>query len=743
MKRDPRPPPERDTSVAGGSSRIVVGESSGWSRLVATLTTSLWLIAVTALYIWTAVRTVRNPPNPGDDIRWAITAIVFLGTSALSFALFPRRHVARVWLAGFVVLGVVILLLSRQLFGALVVTWLLALGWFFGDRLLRWLGATRSSPGLEWTVISLSLGLALLAMVGFGLGAAQLLSPNRVRACLLVLTFVAGLGLRKRFRKMRLRVSAVRFFSNRPTIETGFLLSLLGFVGLLDLVWAVAPEIHYDALNYHLAVPKLYLANGGFEDLPYFWHSYLTQSIETLFALSLALDGQAAARLLIMAIGVIATLGVYVLGRKIGDPRVGLWAAALFYSTPLVSWLSTTAYVDLAAAMLVLALILAFLRWRERRQTGWLWACGLLMGAAIGAKPTVVLGFPVIVLAVLWGVFRRRLSSPSAWKQIAGFLLAAATTSLPWYALRYSYTKNPIFPFLSGILGGSRSVPAAFTLDTIWAGFGIGTSGWSVLQLPVRFTLETPLFGEALPAGAAGLGLLLVLPLGFFLLRRRRRSSVSLLLAIFAVYFLLWAALYQYARFLVPIMPLVAALGAAAVADLSPPGRHTNWILLTAAVVAQVIIIPSQFWSISERIPVGIALGVETRDEFLNRSLREYPAACHLNRVVRPGEKILGVSTDEARFYLNAPLGSPTETWELVPILSDPVPARVADDLARKGYAYLMVDTLDPMSKLPFSFLSREFLDRHAKAVFQGSGIAVYRLKEVDRRPSGAAHGSR
>jgi len=39
-------------------------------------------------------------------------------------------------------------------------------------------------------------------------------------------------------------------------------------VVVLNLVWAVAPEVQFDAINYHLAVPRIYLDNAGFIDLP-------------------------------------------------------------------------------------------------------------------------------------------------------------------------------------------------------------------------------------------------------------------------------------------------------------------------------------------------------------------------------------------------------------------------------------------------------------------------------------------
>ena len=716
--------PEKDSSPA------VRRDRGGQLPPIAALAASLWLTAVTAFYVWTALEMVRHPFNTGYDLRWALTTVGFLGASTLSFALLPRRYVARLWLAVFAVLCLVILILSQRLGSALVVAWLLALGGSSGDRLLRLIGATPSATRFEWSAVSLSLGLALLAFLGFILGALHLLTPASVWACLSGLTILLGRRLWSGLRAVPRRAGAFRLPADGPTIEQGFLASLIAYVGLLNLVWAVAPEIHYDSLNYHLAVPKLYLENGGFVDLEYFWHSYFAQLVETLMALPLGLDGQTAARLLTMATGVVTTLSVYVMGRIVANGRVGLWAAALFYSTPLVSWLSTTVYIELATAMFLSAALLSFLRWRDESRTGWLWASGLLIGAAIGAKLTALLGVPVIVLALFRDLLGKRFLRRSKWKLAAGFILAVTPLSIPWYAIRYVFTGNPFFPVMSHLFEGSRPAPADFTAAALLGpGFGTGTSARSLLELPFRFTFDTGRFGEALPRGGVGFCLLVLLPLGLSLVGKRR-SSMSLLLAAGMTYLLAWALVFQYARYFVPVLPVVCALGVAAVDRVSrgPRWKLWNWGLLSLGAIAQVFILPVQFWNIPERIPLRLAFGLEKREELLLRTLGAYPAARYLNGIVEPGQKVLAVGADNIRFYLNAPLESAVETLALRPILTEHDPLRLYEALRRRGISYL-IDYAGSAERLQFLFLSAPFLDRFATLVFDRSGVKVYRFR--------------
>jgi len=80
-------------------------------------------------------------------------------------------------------------------------------------------------------------------------------------------------------------------------------------------IWAVAPEIEYDALNYHLAVPRFYLEAGCLIDLPYFFHSYFAHLPDMFFGLCIALGGGPAAKLANFAAGVASMGAVNSLGQ--------------------------------------------------------------------------------------------------------------------------------------------------------------------------------------------------------------------------------------------------------------------------------------------------------------------------------------------------------------------------------------------------------------------------------------------
>ncbi|MBI5883211.1 MAG: hypothetical protein HZB91_08910, partial [Elusimicrobia bacterium] len=61
----------------------------------------------------------------------------------------------------------------------------------------------------------------------------------------------------------------------------------LAVAGVLNLLCALAPEIYYDSLNYHLALPNLYLLKGRIVATPHQIFSGLPFGGQMLYGLAL------------------------------------------------------------------------------------------------------------------------------------------------------------------------------------------------------------------------------------------------------------------------------------------------------------------------------------------------------------------------------------------------------------------------------------------------------------------------
>jgi len=631
-------------------------------------------------------------------------------------------------------MGVAMMGLSYQIVPALITGWLLCLAWVWGDWTLRRIGVLEPpSFSLYRATVALPLGLALIALVTLALNLSNRLKPKWTWLVFSAFTIVqwrslAAAGLECR----RLFVSRQRSIERAPNAEVGIIVVLLGCVFLLDLSWTLAPEIHFDALAAHLPVAKYY------GEHPVSWLTYgsVANLVDLLFASALSLYGQSVARLLVLATSVLTTLGVFAFGRALLSARVGLWAAALFFSTPLVSWLSATAYVDTGVTMFSLASLLAFFRWRRDRQTSWLWASGLLLGAAIGAKSNALLGLPVIGLVLLWDLIRSNQSVRERLKGLAGYLLGIGLIAGPGVILSYAITGNPCYPlpvldkvFKSGV---ASSISLISNADM----FGTGTSPVALLKLPLAFTFETQKFGESLPAGGIGLALMLApLALITLMIGKTVARQAAILLAVCLVYIGCLAAIMQYVRYYIPVHPVVAVLAATILAYAFKKGQQSVTLVLLGVVVAtQVIMSPLMYTYMADRYPIKVAFGLETRESFLARSLGIYPLAQFLNKNLEPGHKVLAVGAANVRFYVNAPMATPGDS-EVLKLVARSTPATFASALIQDGFSHIFVDRTAHEMTLHLFYSTEPFLSQFTTLEYANSDVRAYRLREVAVEP--------
>src|SRR4030095_5410869 len=118
--------------------------------------------------------------------------------------------------------------------------------------------------------------------------------------------------------------------------EDGILIAMMGVVFMLNLMWALVPEIQYDANNYHLAVARTYIENGRIVESSNFFHSYFSHLFDLPIALCLAAGGPIAVKILSLVTGLLASAATYSLGAMLFGHAAGLRASALLYSTAIV-----------------------------------------------------------------------------------------------------------------------------------------------------------------------------------------------------------------------------------------------------------------------------------------------------------------------------------------------------------------------------------------------------------------------
>ncbi len=383
----------------------------------------------------------------------------------------------------------------------------------------------------------------------------------------------------------------------------------------------------------------------------------------------------------------------------------------------MVIWLSGTTYIDLAETCFIVAAVVGFLHWLETQNFGWLVATGWIAGVAAGTKANAL----ALLAPLAVGVALHARQRGRALLVFAALLLAVAA---PWYGVIYAQTGNPFFPFMNATFQSPQWEPENTQLDA--AAFGIGTSPSSLIRLPFWLTWDTTRFGQGLPRGGMGFALLLVFPLIILI---RPSKAVWILMASVALHATTWALSFQYGRYFIPALPLIAVLGCSVFLDASP---RWSRVMLFIGVAIQVPIASLMFWKIPERFPLGYAVGSESEGAFLSRAIMGYDGAQFINNNIRPGEKVLGIGMENLRFYLKAPLltlGEASRGQELRDLAETRPDAELAGTLERMGVRYVITPLTDLQKPQEFyPWLQAEFVRRFETHVYRDSAVAVLRI---------------
>lgn len=171
---------------------------------------------------------------------------------------------------------------------------------------------------------------------------------------------------------------------------------------LVNLVGALGPELGFDALWYHLTEAKLFLERHSLAPIPgnlLYW-SGLPRLGELIYMFL-------PAKLVHWAFGVFCAFLIYRLA--------GIAAAVLFYSTLLVGWLSTTAYIDLIMTVFLLAAVY----YQNLKRILF-----IILASAVKLQGVV---YGLAITLIPWGILG----------------------ILPFTLINWKATGNPVYPFLA------------------------------------------------------------------------------------------------------------------------------------------------------------------------------------------------------------------------------------------------------------------------------------------------------
>jgi hypothetical protein len=619
------------------------------------------LLAAAVLLAWRAVRA-----RTGERAA----AVALLAAAALALLWFRGDGAFVAWLSALQAphlpaMGEAAARAGRGVCGAAFVA---LAAWTAGDLVMRPIGLAQVTAE-ERHLLALTLGAGVLSYSSSAAAWAGIYRPSTV-ALFIALVLAAGALARTRGgpRHAAERGAWPRSlaWAKPPTAMDAVWLGLAWLALSFALVAALAPETEYDALWYHLDLPRLWLDAGRPVDLIQEYPSLYPMTWELVYGAALVMGGAVGAKLLHLACLLVLAATLVIACRRYAPACSPYAVLGLLLTAPTMLWEGATAYNDLAIAMFAAVACYALARYAETGRSPWLIASALEFGLAVSTKH---LG--LVVLAVAAGLLLRASHRGRVpWRRtvhaIVVISLVALTLALPWYVRAWRGSGNPFFPELYDVFGGGPAARwdagAERGLAAFKASFGRGHSAAALLRLPWDMTVHAALFG-----GSFGPLWLVLVPA--CLIGTRRRFAVVLALGASA-YIAVWASPVSslQLRFLVPVGGALALLAAEGwervIGQADAVGVRWRRAAGSALLAVACVSLPPftvlqetdrqgyQGWltHVLRSTPTGVVIGRQTEAEYLAAALPSWAVWQYANTHLPPDAAVLTFS-DGDNFY--------------------------------------------------------------------------------------------
>lgn len=394
----------------------------------------------------------------------------------------------------------------------------------------------------------------------------------------------------------RRKLFAYKFFINRNYILPLILLALVLIITGLS---SLSPPIKNDTLYYHLGLPKLWATDGYINFYPTIVFSVTALNLELLLTPILSVVSPEAAQFFVFLVGLMILLLLgEVFFRITGGTKT--LAVLSLSAVPLFVSGMADAKNDYLAAGFSLISALFYFDYLNKYKPGFILLAGIFAGLAAGTKTNALI-FVVAMLIVIV-LSRHRL------KDIVLFLSGAVVLGFPWYLKAYVETGNPFFPFYDSLFHSPywREIFDSYNKATLPQIEHKGILNF--ITSPFRLIYFPDIF-----RGRLGPLPFVLLPLLLFI--KKIPTVVYKTLFISAVFYILWYLVSANARYMMPVVPLLALVAAYIMDRFIGTSRSSGLIIICTITlllaVSGVQVLRDGFSR------VKAAVGVIERDHFL------------------------------------------------------------------------------------------------------------------------------
>lgn len=407
------------------------------------------------------------------------------------------------------------------------------------------------------------------------------------------------------------RKNIVNFFKSFIIKHSIYFYIIFGLIILqisINLVGAIGPELSFDALWYHLTLPKLYIMYHKIWFIPggLLYYSTMPKLAEMLYTAGLSFGTEVIPKLIHFTFGIFCCLALYTFARKFYGKTLSLLVVAIFYSNLVVGWESITAYIDLIRTFFEILAVWAWVNWQNKKQNKYFFISSIILGFAITTK---LLSFETLCIITICNIalfIKEKNAIKSSITYVFIYIFLSLLIPLPWFIFSFVYTQNPFYPFFSPYF---TSVQHTIINPVHLSGLTILQTYWSL------FTHAADPIG---PIYLASIPLLII--------TFKKLTKPFKLLGVFVVLGLLgWypVSSIEGSRLLLPYLAIFSLIVPALfTALIKMKIRHSKFMIYTTYCFILLSLIISIFYRLLANIKfIPVVFGKETKSQFLTEHL--------------------------------------------------------------------------------------------------------------------------
>lgn len=506
----------------------------------------------------------------------------------------------------------------------------------------------------------------LISVYGYGILAMGLLGFIHKPVIILYTVVYISLVLfyLLRYKKQRIRLGSKKITKKERLIATGIL-----FLFLVNGIGVLGPEVGFDALWYHLTLPKVYLQTHSISHIGgVLYYSDMPRLIEMLYVGALSFGNENLAKFTHFLFSILLAAALFSFSRKHLGREYALLAVLIFLTNLVVAWESTTAYIDLGRTFFEFMAFTCFVEWMVAKKRKWFLLSAVFVGVAISTKLLALGSIGIFCGMIVLYYSKEKISLKKILTTLCLFTGVALLIPLPWFVLSFLATGKPFYPFFTDL--------------------HISTQGYSLLN-PVQAVYD---FWQVLAKGDDPISPLYLIFLPFVALYYKKLPQAVKA----AVHYSLFALLVWYitpriggGRFLMPYLPVFSFITAYTIYKITCSlnfGKLMRYSVV--GVISFVVLLTFIYRGAANVKYIPYIVGEESKEEFLSNHLNFsfgdfYDTDGYFLKTVKEEDTVLLYGFHNLYYvnfrYIDGAIVKNGDTFNYIAVQSGEIPERFAD----------------------------------------------------------------